>query len=277
MVVLGRRGGVRKDAAADGGRVAAYGGVADRQGAFGLWMPPPVRRPLVAAYGGATDRQGTSAVEDAAAAAVGIPARDGDPREETSLPPDREDAIVAPRVPPDRELICPRSLYLQVARKVGQRPGEVHRARNPYVYDVAPGASRALPGGSPRSRVGVGGGYSLPERAVSVVGRVSARLFTVKVAAWAGRASTTDIVRPAARAANTSSTSSGGSPKDLVVVCICPLTNLHNVVATPAGSPHRTNIGRDYPTARVGLTNRIRSYGTESRASSERFTQIRRP
>ena len=88
---------------------------------------------------------------------------------------------------------------------------------------------------------------------------VSARLFTVKVAAWAGRASTTDIVRPAARAANTSSTSSGGSPKDLVVVvvCICPLTNLHHVVATPAGSPHRTNIGRDYPTVRVGLTNRI--------------------
>jgi hypothetical protein len=30
-----------------------------------------------------------------------------------------------------------------------------------------------------------------------------------------------------------------------------------NVVATPAGSPHRTNIGKDYATARVGLTNRI--------------------
>jgi hypothetical protein len=30
-----------------------------------------------------------------------------------------------------------------------------------------------------------------------------------------------------------------------------------NVVATPAGSPHRTNIGKDCMAARVGLTNRI--------------------
>jgi integrase len=36
-----------------------------------------------------------------------------------------------------------------------------------------------------------------------------------------------------------------------------------NVVATPGGSPHRTSIGEDYPTVRVGLTNRILLLRTE--------------
>jgi hypothetical protein len=47
------------------------------------------------------------------------------------------------------------------------------------------------------------------------------------------------------------------SSKDLSVVPVAIRCLLTNVVAIPLDHPHRTNIGKHYPTVRVGLTNRI--------------------
>jgi hypothetical protein len=83
-------------------------------------------------YGGGGDLQGASVVGDVAAEAGCIAVGDGVPGDgDNAAARDREDAIVAPSVTPNRELIQPWSLYLQIAGKARQRPAEVHRPTNP--------------------------------------------------------------------------------------------------------------------------------------------------